>query len=73
MNLSLGSHRRMFAVVAMVASFGAMTGCHKKEKPVNPASLGPMPTAPAAICMRAMAGILCVLMCGRSAMPDLRQ
>jgi peptidoglycan-associated lipoprotein len=48
MNVLLENHRRMFAVVALVASLGAMTGCHKKEKPVNPSSLGPMPTAPAA-------------------------
>jgi peptidoglycan-associated lipoprotein len=40
-------YRRTLAIAAAVVLSAAL-GCHKKEQPVNPASLGPMPAAPAA-------------------------
>src|SRR3982751_2485763 len=48
MNVSHASLRRALTVVAFAAALGAVTGCHKKDKAVNPATLGPLPAAPAA-------------------------
>jgi len=48
MNVSQARHRRALAIFAVVAALSAITGCHKKDKAVNPSSLGPMPAAPAA-------------------------
>jgi peptidoglycan-associated lipoprotein len=48
MNVSQARIRKALTVVAFAAALGAVTGCHKKEKAVNPATLGPMPAAPAA-------------------------
>lgn len=45
MNVSPAHYRRALVLTALVASLSAAVGCHKKEQPVNPASLGPMPTA----------------------------
>ena len=47
MNVLHSSFRKAFVMVAVAAALGSATGCHKKDKAVNPASLGPMP-APAA-------------------------
>lgn len=48
MKVSPANYRKALVMAAMVAAMAAVTGCHKKEQPVNPASLGPMPsTAPA--------------------------
>ena len=48
MNVSYASLRKAQILVAVAFALGAVTGCHKKEKPVNPATLGPMPATPAA-------------------------
>jgi peptidoglycan-associated lipoprotein len=48
MNVSQASLRRALTMVAFAAALGAVTGCHKKDKAVNPATLGPMPATPAA-------------------------
>jgi peptidoglycan-associated lipoprotein len=48
MNVSQARYRKAFAMVAVAVALSAVTGCHKKDKAVNPASLGPMPAAPAA-------------------------
>ena len=48
MNVSHASLRKALMMVAVAAALGAVTGCHKKEKPVNPATLGPMPRTAAA-------------------------
>ncbi|HMF54362.1 MAG TPA: OmpA family protein [Edaphobacter sp.] len=51
MNVSPERYRKALVIVAAVVALSAVTGCHKKEQPVNPASLGPMPstaTAPTA-------------------------
>ena len=48
MNVSHASLRRALTMVAFAAALGAVTGCHKKEKAVNPATLGPMPATSAA-------------------------
>ncbi len=44
MNLSSARYRQALVAITLVAALGAVTGCHKKEQPVNPASLGPMPS-----------------------------
>jgi peptidoglycan-associated lipoprotein len=38
-------YRKALVMAAVVAALGAATGCHKKDKAVNPASLGPMPSS----------------------------
>ena len=48
MNVSHASLRKALTLVAFAAALGAVTGCHKKDKAVNPATLGPLPTPPAA-------------------------
>src|SRR5207245_988685 len=48
MNVSHASLRRALTMVAFAAALGAVTGCHKKDKAVNPNTLGPMPATPAA-------------------------
>jgi peptidoglycan-associated lipoprotein len=48
MNVSHSSFRKALMMAAVAAALGAVTGCHKKEKPVNPATLGPMTTPAAA-------------------------
>jgi len=48
MNVSHARYRRTFALAAVALALSAVTGCHKKEKPVNPSSLAPMPAAPVA-------------------------
>lgn len=48
MNLSPARYRKALAAAAIAVVLGAVTGCHKKEQPVNPASLGPMPSNAAA-------------------------
>ncbi|MBS1822208.1 MAG: OmpA family protein [Acidobacteria bacterium] len=48
MNVSHARYRRALAMVAVAAALSAVTGCHKKEKAVNPASLGPAPVTAAA-------------------------
>ncbi|QNI35494.1 peptidoglycan-associated lipoprotein Pal [Edaphobacter albus] len=45
MNVSFAHSRKALVIAAVVVALGAVTGCHKKEKPVNPASLGPMPSS----------------------------
>jgi peptidoglycan-associated lipoprotein len=48
MNVSLAHSRKALVIAAVITALSAVTGCHKKEQPVNPASLGPTPsTAPA--------------------------
>ncbi|MBS1799145.1 MAG: OmpA family protein [Acidobacteria bacterium] len=47
MNVSHARYRRALAMVAVAAALSAVTGCHKKDKAVNPSSLGPMPAATA--------------------------
>jgi peptidoglycan-associated lipoprotein len=47
MNVSYTNYRRALALIAVVAALSAVTGCHKKDKAVDPSTLGPMP-APAA-------------------------
>lgn len=41
------SLRKAAVLAATFVAIGAVTGCHKKASKVNPASLGPTPTAPA--------------------------
>jgi len=48
MKVSQARYRRAFVAAAVAIALSAVTGCHKKDKAVNPSSLGPMPTAPAA-------------------------
>src|SRR5882757_6018167 len=48
MNVSQARYRRTLAMVAVAVALSAVTGCHKKDKAVNPASLGPTPAAAAA-------------------------
>ena len=48
MNVSQARYRRAFAMVAVAVALSAVTGCHKKDKAVNPSTLAPMPAAPAA-------------------------
>jgi len=48
MNVSHASLRRALTMVAFAAALSAVTGCHKKDKAVNPATLGPMPATHAA-------------------------
>ncbi|MDE1175388.1 MAG: OmpA family protein [Edaphobacter sp.] len=48
MNLSHANYRRAVAMLAVAAALSAVTGCHKKDKAVDPSSLGPMPAPPAA-------------------------
>ncbi|WP_260705225.1 OmpA family protein [Edaphobacter flagellatus] len=38
-------YRRAIAAAAVAIALSAVTGCHKKDKAVNPASLGPAPVA----------------------------
>jgi peptidoglycan-associated lipoprotein len=45
MNVSPAHYRRALVLTAVVAALSAVTGCHKKEQPVNPASLGPVATS----------------------------
>jgi peptidoglycan-associated lipoprotein len=45
MKVSPAHYRKALVVAAVVAALSAVTGCHKKEQPVNPASLGPMPSS----------------------------
>jgi peptidoglycan-associated lipoprotein len=45
MKISPANYRKALVVAAIVAALSAVTGCHKKDKAVNPASLGPMPTS----------------------------
>jgi peptidoglycan-associated lipoprotein len=45
MKVSPANYRKALVMAAMVAAMAAVTGCHKKEQPVNPASLGPMPSS----------------------------
>ncbi len=48
MNVSQARYRRAFAMVAVAVALSAVTGCHKKDKAVDPSTLGPMPAATAA-------------------------
>src|SRR6201996_7316959 len=40
--------RKVLATTAMVIALGLVTSCHKKSSGIDPNSLGPMPTGPAA-------------------------
>jgi len=48
MNVSQARYRRAFAIAAVAVALSAVTGCHKKDKAVDPSTLGPMPAATAA-------------------------
>ena len=48
MNVSQARYRRAFAMAAVAVALSAVTGCHKKDKAVDPSTLGPMPAATAA-------------------------
>ena len=48
MKVLQANYRRVFTMVAAAAALSVVAGCHKKDKAVNPATLGPMPAAPAA-------------------------
>ena len=48
MNVSHARYRRALAMFAVAAALSAVTGCHKKDKGIDPSSLGPMPAAAAA-------------------------
>ena len=45
MNVSQASYRRAFTMVAVAVALSAVTGCHKKDKAVDPSTLGPMPAS----------------------------
>jgi len=47
MNVSPARYRKVLVMAAVAVALSAVTGCHKKDQPVNPASLGPMPATPA--------------------------
>ena len=48
MKVLQANYRRVFTMVAVAAALSVVAGCHKKDKAVNPSTLGPMPAAPAA-------------------------
>ncbi|HMG02250.1 MAG TPA: OmpA family protein [Edaphobacter sp.] len=45
MNALHAHYRKALVLAAVVAALSAVTGCHKKQQPVSPASLGPATTS----------------------------